>query len=102
MQGVATEMIASRRPRVGEMQAYERVLGDAMAGDSSIFARQDYVDEAWRIVDPILDQATPVSVYEPGTWGPPDPDKKAVPPGGWHDPILPDEEVIKVVPPKKQ
>ena len=102
MQGVATEMIASRRPRAGEMQAYERVLGDAMEGDSSIFARQDYVDEAWRIVDPILDQATPVSVYDPGTWGPADPDKKAVPPGGWHDPIIPDEEVIKVVAPKKQ
>ncbi len=102
MHAISTEMIASRRPLVGEMQAYERVLGDAMAGDSSIFARQDYVDEAWRIVDPILDQATPVSVYDPGTWGPPDPGKKAVPPGGWHDPNLPDEEVIKVVPPKKQ
>ena len=101
-QGMLTEMIASRHPRAGEMQAYERVLGDAMEGDSSIFARQDYVDEAWRIVDPILDQATPVTVYEQGTWGPPDPDNKMVPPGGWQDPILPDEEVIKLSPVKKK
>jgi glucose-6-phosphate 1-dehydrogenase len=99
-QGIATEMIASRHPRAGEMQAYERVLGDAMAGDSSIFARQDYVDEAWRIVDPILDQATPVTVYEQGTWGPPDPDKKMVPAGGWHNPVLPDEEVVEEAPAK--
>ena len=47
-------MVASRHPRPDEMEAYERVLGDAMAGDATLFARQDYVEEAWRIVDPVL------------------------------------------------
>jgi glucose-6-phosphate 1-dehydrogenase len=46
--------------------AYERVLSDALAGDRSLFAREDYVEEAWRIVDPVLDTATPIHTYEPG------------------------------------
>ena len=52
------------------MDAYERVLGDAMAGDATLFAREDYVEEAWRIVDPVLKAGTPVYEYEPRTWGP--------------------------------
>ena len=52
------------------MDAYERVLGDAMNGDRTLFAREDYVEEAWRIVDPVLKAGTPVYEYEPGTWGP--------------------------------
>ena len=48
-----------RYPRAGEMDAYERVLGDAMAGDPTLFAREDYVEEAWRIVDPVLKAGTP-------------------------------------------
>ena len=52
------------------MDAYERVLGDAMEGDATLFAREDYVEEAWRIVDPVLKASTPVYEYEPGTWGP--------------------------------
>ncbi len=52
------------------MEAYERVLTDAMAGDATLFARQDYVEEAWRIVDPMLKAETPVYPYEPHTWGP--------------------------------
>ena len=63
-------MVASRHPRADEMDAYERVLGDAMAGDATLFAREDYVEEAWRIVDPVLKDGTPVYEYEPGTWGP--------------------------------
>ena len=47
-------MVASRHPRPEEMEAYERVLVDALAGDQTLFARQDYVEEAWRIVDPVL------------------------------------------------
>ena len=47
-------MVASHSPRADEMDAYERVLGDAMAGDSTLFAREDYVEEAWRIVEPVL------------------------------------------------
>ena len=52
------------------MDAYERVLGDAMVGDRTLFAREDYVEEAWRIVDPVLKADTPVYDYAPGTWGP--------------------------------
>ena len=58
----AVEMIATRHARPAEMEAYERVLTDAMAGDPTLFARQDYVEEAWRIVDPALEATTPVLV----------------------------------------
>ena len=57
-------------PSPAEMDAYERVLGDAMEGDATLFAREDYVEEAWRIVDPVLKAGTPVYEYEPNTWGP--------------------------------
>ena len=53
---------------VDEMDAYERVLGAAMAGDSSLFAREDYVEEAWRIVEPVLKKNTPIYQYAPNTW----------------------------------
>ena len=76
------EMIASRHPLPDEMEAYERVLTDAMAGDETIFARQDYVEEAWRIVDAVLKEPTPVYPYEPNTWGPAEAEACA-PPGGW-------------------
>ena len=52
------------------MDAYERVLGDAMAGDATLFAREDYVEEAWRIVDPVLKAGTPIHEYDKGAWGP--------------------------------
>src|SRR4029434_11197879 len=64
------EMVASRFPHAGAVDAYERVLGAAMEGDATLFAREDYVEEAWRIVDPVLNTGTPVYEYEPGTWGP--------------------------------
>jgi glucose-6-phosphate 1-dehydrogenase len=69
------------------MEAYERVLTDAMIGDSSIFARQDYVEEAWRIVDPVMKAETPLYTYEPHSWGPKEADALA-PPGGWVAPLL--------------
>jgi glucose-6-phosphate 1-dehydrogenase len=80
-------MVASRLPQAGEMDAYERVLGAAMDGDATLFARQDYVEEAWRIVDPVLAANTPVHIYEPNTWGPGEV-VQVTPPGGWHDPIV--------------
>ena len=82
------EMIVSRHPRADEMDAYERVLGDAMAGDSTLFAREDYVEEAWRIVDPVLKTGTPVLEYKPKTWGPGEVDQRVSPPGGWQNPIV--------------
>ena len=69
------ELLASSRPGAQEMDAYERVLGDAMTGDRTLFAREDYVEEAWRIVDPVLKAGTPVFGYEPGTWGPKEVDR---------------------------
>lgn len=68
--GHLTEMVASRHPCAGETDAYERLPGDAMAGDATPLAREDYVEEAWRIVDPVLNAETAVHVYEPGSWGP--------------------------------
>jgi glucose-6-phosphate 1-dehydrogenase len=84
--GLPVEMVASQQARAGEMDAYERVLGDAMQGDATLFAREDYVEEAWRIVDPVLSANTPIHEYEPGTWGPRE--NAFSPPGGWHNPIL--------------
>jgi glucose-6-phosphate 1-dehydrogenase len=81
------EIEGRRYPRAGEMDAYERVLGDAMAGDSTLFAREDYVEEAWRIVDPVLKSGTPVFEYEPKTWGPVE-GARVTPPGGWQNPIV--------------
>ena len=69
------------------MDAYERVLGDAMAGDSTLFAREDYVEEAWRIVDPVLKAGTPVFEYDPKTWGPAEVER-VTPPGGWANPVV--------------
>jgi len=82
------EMVGTRLPRADEMDAYERVLGDAMHGDATLFAREDYVEEAWRIVDPVLKAGTPVHEYEPGTWGPKEVDARVLPPGGWQNPTV--------------
>jgi glucose-6-phosphate 1-dehydrogenase len=82
------EMVGTRHPRADEMDAYERVLGDAMQGDATLFAREDYVEEAWRIVDPVLKNDTPVCGYEPGTWGPKEVDSRVAPPGGWQNPTM--------------
>jgi glucose-6-phosphate 1-dehydrogenase len=81
------ELIASRHPCAKEMDAYERVLGDAMRGDQTLFAREDYVEEAWRVVDPVLKAGSPLQEYEPGSWGPDD-IQKVTPPGGWQDPVV--------------
>jgi len=81
------ELTFHRQLGGGDMDAYERVLTDAMAGDATLFARQDYVEEAWRIVDPALKADTPVFEYEPQTWGPREVER-VTPPGGWHDPVV--------------
>jgi glucose-6-phosphate 1-dehydrogenase len=85
--GQPAEMIANKPPDAEEMDAYERVLGDAMAGDATLFAREDYVEQAWRIVDPVLKKMTPVFQYAPGTWGPHEVEQ-VTPPGGWQNPIV--------------
>jgi glucose-6-phosphate 1-dehydrogenase len=77
------ELVASHVAPTGKME-YEELLGDAMRGEPFRFAREDYVEEAWRIIDPVLRADLPVHEYEPGTWGPPEAD--ALVPGGWHSP----------------
>ena len=92
LEGRHVEIMASRHPCPDEMDAYERVLGDAMAGDATLFARQDYVEEAWRIVDPALRADTPIYEYEQGTWGPSEVERRISPDGDWYNPILPDDK----------
>jgi glucose-6-phosphate 1-dehydrogenase len=70
--------------------AYERLLGDALAGDPTLFPRQDMVEEMWRIVQPLLDDPPPVEGYPTGSWGPPGAERLAEPFGGWRDPARPD------------
>lgn len=69
-----------------EMDAYERLIGDAIKGDSTLFARQDSVELAWNIVDPILGADIPIHEYEPATWGPPEANAMIADVGGWHSP----------------
>jgi glucose-6-phosphate 1-dehydrogenase len=96
MKGENVEMVASRHPRPEDMEAYERVLGDAMAGDPTLFAREDYVEEAWRIVDGVLKADTPVYSYDDKTWGPGEVNQRVSPPGGWHNPAACDKEDFRV------
>lgn len=83
----SVEMVFKRYLGVKDMDAYERVLTDAMDGDATLFARQDYVEEGWRIVDDALKASTPVFVYEPQTWGPKEVER-LTPPGGWQNPVV--------------
>jgi glucose-6-phosphate 1-dehydrogenase len=65
---------------------YERLLGDAMVGDATLFARQDVVEAAWTIVDPLIHEPNPLHEYEPGTWGPREADSLVAGVGGWNTP----------------
>ncbi len=89
MTGESVEMVASHCLPAGDMEAYERLLTEAMLGDATQFAREDYVEEAWRIVDPVLNANTPVHEYEPNTWGPAVVDQIS-PAGGWHNMVTSD------------
>jgi glucose-6-phosphate 1-dehydrogenase len=86
--GQPAELQASRHPGANEMDAYERVLTDAFCGDRALFAREDYVEEAWRIVDPILEEGVlpAPEVYASGTWGVAT--GEVTPLGGWVDPVV--------------
>jgi glucose-6-phosphate 1-dehydrogenase len=70
----------------GRMDAYERLLGDAMSGEATLFARQDVVEAAWAIVDPVIQGPSRMYEYERGTWGPPEADRLVAAVGGWHTP----------------
>lgn len=83
--GEEIELLFSHEADAAEADAYEQLLGDAMDGEPFRFAREDYVEEAWRIVDPALKTDMPFFGYEPGTWGPREADA-LVAPGAWHNP----------------
>jgi glucose-6-phosphate 1-dehydrogenase len=86
MESEPTELKLVQHPQGEEMEAYERLLGDAMAGDRLLFTRQDAVEAQWAIVDPILGDSTPVLEYQPGTWGPAEADRLTAQSGGWQNP----------------
>ena len=89
MVGREVELVASEDP-AGEMLPYERLLGDAMRGDASLFAREDAIEAQWRIVNPVLDLRSAPSPYEAGSWGPPEADRLVASiEGGWRKPAAP-------------
>jgi glucose-6-phosphate 1-dehydrogenase len=69
-----------------EMSAYERLLGDALEGESLLFAREDGVESAWRVVDRVLTDHGPAHPYKKGSWGPRQANNLVNDPHGWHDP----------------
>ena len=79
------ELLVARNPDPEDMEAYERLLWMAMQGESTLFARQDAVEAAWRVVDPILNTSTPLYEYDQNTLGPKEADHIVVD-GGWHNP----------------
>jgi glucose-6-phosphate 1-dehydrogenase len=85
MRGDDVELIARHQPARGA-PPYERLLGDALRGDASLFTRDDAVEAAWRVVDPILDLPEPVESYQPGTWGPRSAANIVAGGEHWHDP----------------
>jgi glucose-6-phosphate 1-dehydrogenase len=89
MEGEPTELSVVECPEQGEggrMGAYERLLGDAMKGDATLFARQDVVEASWAVVDPVLDDGGPVHEYRQGSWGPSEADDVVREKGGWNTP----------------
>jgi glucose-6-phosphate 1-dehydrogenase len=84
MDSEPTELRLVHHRDEGEMLPYERLLGEALEGDTALFAREDSVDAAWGIVQPILGNVTPVHEYAPGSWGPVDADHLTAEVGGWH------------------
>ncbi len=90
LSGEAVELQLSHFPHGGELGAYERLLGEAMKGNPALFAREDYVEAAWQIVEPALGDATPLFPYEQGTWGPKEVAEIVAPRDGWHDPQVMD------------
>ena len=85
MHGEDVELVA-RHEQADEKAPYERLLGDAMRGDQTLFSREDSVQEAWRIVEPVLGATTPLHAYAPGSWGPDEANRLMTDGGMWHNP----------------
>jgi glucose-6-phosphate 1-dehydrogenase len=88
MWGEGVELIVHSHHIDDVTPPYERLLGDAMRGDPMLFVREDAVEAAWEVVDPILGNRSPVYEYAPNTWGPPEADRIMEREGGWHNPVL--------------
>jgi glucose-6-phosphate 1-dehydrogenase len=86
MMGEPVELSVVDAPAPGRMDAYERLIGDAMDGEQALFARQDLVEAAWAIVDPVLAAPKSIATYPAGSWGVPSADRLAAAVGGWRDP----------------
>jgi glucose-6-phosphate 1-dehydrogenase len=86
MAGRPVELAVVQQGSGDEMDAYERLLGDAMDGDPTLFARYDTVEAAWRIVEPVIHGPSDLWEYESGSWGPPQADRLVSDVGGWHTP----------------
>ena len=86
MLGGQVELVAQHKS-AEEMTAYERLLGDASRGDNSLFTREDVVEAAWRIVEPVLGDVAPPHEYEPRSWGPSEADRLFEGQGGWRNPV---------------
>jgi glucose-6-phosphate 1-dehydrogenase len=89
MSGRSTELMVTECDRADAMDAYERLLHDAMLGDATLFAREDSVEQAWRIVEPIIGTQSQPTEYAPNSWGPPEASQIAAGHGGWNDPSAP-------------
>jgi glucose-6-phosphate 1-dehydrogenase len=85
MVGREVELVAAQPPSE-EMLPYERLLTDAMEGDAELYSRQDVIERSWEIVDPVLDDATPLYFYDQGSWGPYEAESLVAEVGGWHNP----------------
>jgi glucose-6-phosphate 1-dehydrogenase len=86
MVSMPVELSFVEHTRREEVEAYERLLSDAMHGDGALFVREDATEAAWAIVEPILGNVTPVYEYEPGSWGPAAAEQLAADLGGWRNP----------------
>jgi glucose-6-phosphate 1-dehydrogenase len=86
LEGQHVELVISEESDPAEMGAYGELLYDAMQGNPTRFAREDYIEQTWRIVDRVLNDPCPIYTYEPGSWGPPEANSLAADAGGWHNP----------------
>ena len=88
MDGGPVELQVCQHDDPNAIEAYERLLTEAMKGDATDFARENYMEEGCRVVDSVLGDAIPLREYEPGTWGPSEGGQGLAPPRGWQDPVL--------------
>ena len=97
MTGEAVTLSVVATPMQGQgtrLGPYERLLGDAMIGDATLFARQDVVEAAWAIIDPILNVPIAPASYECGGWGPPEADRLVARIGGWMPTVIAEPQPV--------